>query len=316
MEIKEILGSTDGTDRTWEEARAFATSTLNLNPPVLRLIRGGWEGGFSPEEFLKIAGASRINLACLLQAAKVRGDGRKPGYEQALKALSTLGMNFGTLVVAVNLVTRLFLKSKPASYWKHLLQEMMSSIEVGYQIGTKIPEFGPASGALMGFAEYLGQMMAGIKNGAHLKQWKDLSVKHGKVGRKIEIDLFGCEMYQIGAFGIQHLGFGVNCAVGTALGMGKMSPEHLNLGREILCWQAALSWVSALRRGRDMPPDLEVREFFKEIAPPRDRSEKNLVLGVLYTEIAKVRGGGSDWTWHLPLPSYESTQNEWNLPVN
>lgn len=312
-EIQGYISTEPHGDPTWDNARAIVQNNLAVPPTLPRVIKTGWEGLASQADYLKLVGGSRINAGCLLSAAQIMSDGRKPSFPDVVQALNSLGMGYASVVLAVNTLTRRFLKSRPAPLWKSVLKDMMSSVEIGYILGSKVAGFGPPGGALMGFAEHAGLLLLCIDNPKGFKEWRFQTQRSGRLGRRAEIDFFGCEPYQVAALTIQALGFGVESAVGTALGVGRLDPQHLADDPKINCWRAALLWIDALKRGRDFPAQSAMRDFFKEIAPPRDASSKNLTLGVLYTEVAKVKNNGSDWTWHLPLPSYEATQEEWKL---
>ena len=80
-------------------------------------------------------------------------------------------------------------------------------------------------------------------------------------------------------------------------------------------WKAAYLWIEALKEGRNFPGDLEMRNYFPSIAPPKERSQKNPVLEVLHTEVARVRKDGSQLTWHLPKPSYDKTAEAYDLEL-
>lgn len=312
MEIRKFFNPAPEIDTSWQTARDLVATRLPINAAIIRLIKLGWESQISQEEFIKLIGGTRLNSGCLLQAAQIFADGRRPSYEHVVNAVNTLGLSYCSVVIAVNTLTRLLLKSKPPPIWQSFLKDMMSSIEVGSILGSKIPGFGESCGALMGFAEHAGQSILLMQNPKGFKEWR-LQRAKGRSARAIELQTFGCELYQVSALVLQHLGFGIDVAVGSAVGIGDLHPEHLALGDSILCWKAAIAWIDALKKGRDMPAETRMREFFPAIAPSRAAGEKNLTLGVLYTQVAKVKGAGSNWTWHLPLPSYEATSGEWEL---
>lgn len=313
MDLVTYLKETSEADPTWEEAKYYVLECLRLPTNLVRLVKGGWNGQLDLVEYLHLIGHCRINVGCLLEAAQIKSDGRRPDVTYLKKALESLGLMYGSVVVAINVVTRLALKSKPPAQWKSLVKEMMSAIEVGYRFGSKVSEISPAGGALMGFAEYFGPLVFMIAKPKEFKEWRLHYKKHGRVGRRLEIKLFGCEAYQVAALGLQSFGFGTEVAVGAAIGVGELNPQHVTLDRKIVRWKAAQKWIEALRLGRDMPADPKLREVFSEIMPPKKRSEKNLSLSVLYAEVARVKSLGSDWTWHLPYPSYEKTEEEWRL---
>lgn len=313
MDLLAYLNNSSETDPTWEEAKGYLSESLRIPTNLVRLIKGGWNGQLEMTEFIHLIGHCRINVGCLLEAAQIKSDGRRPDLTYVTKALQSLGLMYSSVVVAINVATRLVLKSKPPALWKAFLKEMISAVEVGYRFGSKVPEISPAGGALIGFSEYLGPAIFMIAKPKEFKEWRLQFKRHGRVGRKLEINLFGCEAYQVAGLALQQFGFGTEVAVGAAVGVGELNPQHITLDRKIVRWKAAQKWIEALRLGRDMPADMRMREIFPEIAPFKNRSEKNLALSVLYTEVAKVKSEGSDWTWHLPYPSYEKTEDEWQL---
>lgn len=313
MDLLAYLKDSSESDPTWEEANNYIRESVRIPTNLVRLIKGGWNGQLELTEFLHLIGHCRINVGCLLEAAQIKSDGRRPDMTYVTRALQSLGLMYSSVVVAINVATRLALKSKPPALWKAYFKEMMSAVEVGYKFGSKVAEISPAGGALIGFAEYLGPTIFMISKPKEFKEWRLQFKKHGRVGRKLEINLFGCEAYQVAGLALQQFGFGIEIAVGAAVGVGELNPQHVILDRKIVRWKAAQKWIEALRLGRDMPADPRIRELFPEIAPAKNRSEKNLSLSVLYTEVAKVKSDGSDWTWHLPYPSYEKTEEEWRL---
>ena len=312
-EISQLIDTSAKPDPTWQLAQSIVEQRIDAPSPVLQFVRGGWNERLASLEFVRLVGGSRMNVNCLLQAAEFYGDGRRPDATYIIKSVEKLGVRFSAVVLTINLLVRLLLKSKPPPLWRGLCREAMSSVEVGYRLGDKVPAIGSAAGALMGFARYAGLATLLIDNPVAFKEWRRREKLSGKVGRKVEVELFGCEGYQVSAFVLQRLGFGVSVAAGAALGVGDLNPSHLSLQKELLQWKAVIQWIDALRLGRDMPRDPEVRAVFPEIAPPKTGLARNPLLGVLYTEIAPIKGSGSTWTWHLPIPDYDQTAAEWKL---
>jgi hypothetical protein len=165
----------------------------------------------------------------------------------------------------------------------------------------------PAGGALIGFARDAGFALLMAQDGAGFKRWHNNRSGDPRADRESALKAFGTEPYQVSSFVIQQLGFGAELAIGAALATGRLNVEHISFGPEVVRWRAALEWIDALREGRSYPPEIEIRNFFPEIAPPVVQGRKNLVLDSLYAEVSKVKSGGSSWLWHLPRPSYEET---------
>ena len=312
-ELTQILSTGGEPDPTWTRAQELVQQHIDLPTTVGQLVRSGWSEKATPTDLVRLIGGAKINVGCLLQAAEYYGDGRKPDAAYIIRAVDKLGVKFSSVVITVNLIVRLLLRSKPPPLWRGLTREFMSSIEVGMKFGERVPAIGSPAGALMGAARYFGLSVLLIHDKKAFKEWRLAEKTHGKVGRKKELELFGCEPYQVAALTLQRLGFGVQIAAGAALAIGDINPQHLSLAPELLSWKAAIEWIDALRLGRDMPRNPDVRSFFPELAPPKGSNQRNPILGVLYTEIAKVKTEGSQLTWHLPVPDYDVTATEWGL---
>ncbi|MEZ4753299.1 MAG: hypothetical protein R3A13_03195 [Bdellovibrionota bacterium] len=289
-------------DPTWKRAMKVARSRLTVDSSAWNLIKSSWYGEAETRDFIKTLSFSKLNPNCLLSAAEMNTSEFEPKAATLEQAISFLGVRLCGVVLAINLACRQVLKTKPPSLWKKLFEEMMTTIEIGYRVGSKCKEIGIEGGALIGFARGAGLSLLMAENFKDYKKWH--SMTGGFENRELQIEMFGCEAYQVSAFALQVLGFGPEIALGAALGTGKLTHAHVEYPREILRWKSAFQWIECLKEGKSFPKEIDAKNFFKELVPP-GTSGQNLNLESLHAEVGKVRRTGSSWNWHLPGNSYE-----------
>ncbi len=293
-------------DPTWQRALEIAQEELRVGTVLWSAFRNGWIGNAEPVELLKAISMSHIiNPAALLAAAEMPLDRSEQSAESLLHAMSMIGVQMSTAVLAINYVGASILKKRPPPVWRTIFEEMMTSIEIGAKFGARVPLLSSSGGALIGFAKGAGLGLLLMNDPAAFLRWHRQT--GGFEGKELLLSSFGCEPYQVSACALQQLGFGADISIGAALATGSIEAPLLEIGPEVLRWKAAFLWIEALREGRNYPRDPEMRSYFREIAPPQDSSARNLVLESLYVDVAKVKRDGSRWTWHLPKPTYEET---------
>ncbi len=302
-------------DPSWAHAQDITAYFLKIPGPLLNIIRNSWSGILKPDEFVKYLGFTGLNPSCLLDAAEIPIDGQAANADSVHQAVHTLGVRFAAFVLATNVTVRTVLKGRPpiGSGWKELLQTTATDMEIGYKLGLRLETIGFEGGMILGFARYAGLGLLSIAHKDSYKIWKREFQRQGYVDRDLELQLFGCEPYQVSALVLQTLGLGTEIAFGSAIALGRLDPKHLQVEPNVMKWKSCYEWLLALKEGRNYPGDLEIRNFFPKIVPPKDRNQKNTVLEVLYTEVAKIRRDGSRWTWHLPKPGYDLTQEAFGL---
>ncbi|MCB0310406.1 MAG: hypothetical protein KDD42_04180 [Bdellovibrionales bacterium] len=310
-DVGTILGISNPDDRSWHIATAIATKQLRVPTHVWQVFRAAWSGSCEPRDLVRVLGFSRLNPPCLLDAAELNNVPPPSETGVVEHAIHTLGIRFSAVVLAVNLANRCVLSAKPGRRWQPLFQDMMTNIEIGYKLGTRAYELGIEGGALVGFATKIGEAFLMIHDPKAYKEWSLLSRNGEYSDQEIEHELFGCESYQVTAIILQNLGFGTEVAIGIACGAGRLDPGHISISQEAIMWKAAYLWIEALRAARNYPADPRMRQVFPELIPSANGNTqgKNMALGVLHTEVARVRQEGSRWTWHLPKPSYEDTSS-------
>ncbi|NLF25720.1 MAG: hypothetical protein GX589_08725 [Deltaproteobacteria bacterium] len=313
MDIIQYINDAAKKDPTWIRAHRIVEKHLIIPSALCNLIRLGWIGLIESPEFLKLLGFSTVNPACLLNAAGLATDGRRPSAKNVENSLRILGIRYSSVILAVNATMRSILKTKPSFGWRKLFENMMTDIEIGYRFGSHASEIGLEGGVVAAFAKNAGLGMLMAHDFPSYKKYSELCARHGRVGSKLTVEIFGCEPYQVSAFLIQALGFGTDASFGIALGMGDLDASKLELREGVVYWRAAFRWIEALYAGRNYPADLKSRNAFMALRPSKEPGPKNPVLESLYAEVAKVRRQGSTWTWHLPKPDYERVRQAYGI---
>lgn len=292
-------------DETWLHAKHLVHAGLQLPDHIRHLFYSGWKQSVNEDEFLRILGFSRLNPICLIEAAELTIGAGRPDVSKVREGVQNLGLKQSVIVLSLHYMCRLVLRSSPPPIWRTTFQDMMKSIEIGYRFGAKIGDLGMEGGAAAAWGAESGKLIALLTMPKEFSQWQRARNKSGTTP-KLERDFFGCELYQLSAFVIQSLGFGIELSYGVALKPGAFTSDELSLNREILRWKSARLWIEALSDGRNYPAQTSVRSFFPEIAP--NKKNQNITLQVLYTEIARIRAKGSSWFWHLPAEYREEDE--------
>lgn len=293
-------------DPTWKRAQQIVDDSMLVPSHIWSTLRKSWLGQLDQNEMLHNLSFSHLNIGCLLSAAGIQERASEGGIVAIKDALTTLGIPLAGVVLAVNYTCTIALKKKPPVAWRAVYQQMMDCIEIGAKMGARVEEIGTAGGALIGFSRGAGLALLMSFDAQAFKKW--YAMTQGVEGREMVLSSFGCEPFQVAAFCLQKLGYGTEISMGAAIATGDLHTDYLTLDRDIKKWRAAFKWIDALREGRGFPAEVELRSFFQELTPPSNPSVKNPVLDTLYTEVARVKRSGSEWSWHLPRQSYDETQ--------
>lgn len=290
---------------SWDRASQMVNRNLKISANSSHAIHTAWAGLCDNANFKRIVGLSDLSAKSLLKAAATWTNPEEQPPTTFDDILRVLGLPLSASVLAISAACRALLAKKPPVLWAKLSRRMMTEVEIGYYLGMRVLSLGPAAGMVVGAAYYLGIMIMLAENekGARELLGDSLILKAGPN----QISRFGCEAFQLSAFALQKLGFGVEISFGAALAAGGVDVTQLGLDDEVKRWLAAHSWITALRDGRGYPPELEYRELFHEIMPAADG--KNPTLGMLYTNVSSAKNEGSNWTWHIPHNSYEELED-------
>lgn len=294
------------SDPSWNRAKKVVKSTVQVPAQIWQLLRSSWNNLPVEKATIDYLANSSVGAGFLFDAGQPNVLGTLENVVSAEQALVALGPKMTATVLAVNYNCRTTLRYRPQIAWEKLLKEMATMMHVGALFGERIPAIGREGGVAVGFAKSAayGYLLVNFPR-EFKKYW--FSGGQTKSTRQMELDTFGCEASQIAAFILQQFGFGTALSMGVAVGIAHIEEtKHTRFTPEMQRWRAAFYWIEALRLGRNYPGKDSMREYFPELRP--GQGGKNTLLEVLYTQISAVQKNGSDWTWHLPRPSYEETQ--------
>jgi hypothetical protein len=256
---------------------------------------------------MRILGFVGMTPKCLLRAADISVDGEERRHHQDVeRAVALLGVRASAVVLGINYVCQTVLdKNPPDKLWASLFREMMNLVEIGYKFGSRADGIGAEGGMLMGFARSVG---LAVLLAEYPREFNDWFVKtRGVDNPHLVKNSFGCESYQVGAAAIQQLGFGSDIAIASALAVGHLNHDLIEVPDSIMHWKAAYLWIESLRNGQSYPQDIASRHCFNGLVPPTPGQPCHPSLGSLYNQVAQVRRRQSGWMWHLPANNYEET---------
>ncbi len=291
---------------SWAVALDIVRSCAKIPPKLPHIMRACWHGSVHPAQFMHFLAAPGLPVECLLRAAGISQQPGEPPGGQILEAVDILGVKASAVMLAINSLCERTLDSGPANrIWSPLFKEMMSEIEVGYHLGSSIERVGHEQGMLVGFSRLAGLAVLLIRFPDPFARW--FTETGGKGAPHLALSAFGCEPYQVSSVLMQHLGLGAEVALATASTLGGIDREILEVKSSLKDWAATFKWIHALKNGDEAPACEESRAAFPELCPSEGTAIVPQHLIFLREQVRELQGKSSDWTWHLPLPSYEET---------
>ncbi len=295
------------SDPSWRCALELVRTTLDIPTVLPALVKNSWSGLYETKDFMHGIGFPGSCPRSLIRAAQMTAQGEQETPADVERAVSVLGVQFSSVIVAVNFVCRAALMQRPPqALWTPLFREMMTAIEVGYHFGCIAPDIGAAGGALMGFSHNAGLAVLLAHDVQRFADWR--SEESDENSRQKALQFYGCEPYQVGAMTLQQLGFGPQIALAAALASGKLRHELIEVIPEVSLWRASSYWIDALRRGADFPTDAEARATFDHLPPAGVDGRTTESNAEFYGQFEQLTLNNSTWMWHLPKGSYEETE--------
>ncbi len=306
MSHQELQIDTQDKDPTWACALELVRATLDIPSVLPPLVKNSWSGLYETKDFMHGIGFPGSSPRSLMRAAEIASDTGQETPADVERAVSILGVQFSSVVVAINFVCRAaLLQRPPEALWAPLFRDTMTSIEVGYRFGCLAADIGAAGGALMGFSRNVGRNVLLAHDARRFSDW--CSSEPGNESRQKALQLYGCEPYQVGALTIQQLGFGPEIALAAALASGNLQHELIEVVPTVSRWKAAFHWIDALQRGAPFPTDAESRIAFDDLLPAGADGEPVDSGAPFHEQFAQLARNSSSWMWHLPKASYEET---------
>jgi len=299
------MQSAMGND-TWEEAYRAVHHAISIPSNLPSVVRASWLGTITPAEFVHALSVPGYAPQCLLRAAQLVKQGERLRAAEVQAAVEVLGVRASATILAINTICEATLDSGPASrVWTPLFKDMMSEIEIGYHLGSSAEQLGFEKGMLVGFSRLAGLAVLLASHQAVFSDWYQRTGGRGDAQETVEI--FGCEPYQVSSLLMQRLGLGAEIAMGAAVTLGSLDPSVVERKPTIETFKAAFHWLHALKAGLKHPGDPAALSFFPEMSELKQCEVLPMHLEMLFEEVLKIRSGHSQWTWHLPLDSYEET---------
>ncbi|MCB0318043.1 MAG: hypothetical protein KDD56_04750 [Bdellovibrionales bacterium] len=296
LNLDDVISS----DPTWKRAHELVNTYLPITTQTWQLVKASWYGEADLTRYVRTISFSYLDPKCLLVAAEMNNPAEfEPNVETLQQAIKFLGMKFSAVVLSVDVVCRMTLKTNPPSFWHKLFKDLITSVHIGYLFGAKCRELGLEAGAIMGFARYAGLVL--LLASDHEKYRQLINSKNANK----QLELFGCQDYQVTAIALQKLGYGTDVALGAALGIGKIAAKHNSYSREVLTWKNTVNWIEALEQGKPYPEIRTANRFFPELVPAGDNA-KNLNLDALHADIKPLLANGSNWMWHVARGGYSA----------
>lgn len=308
---------TDGEifpDDTWNVASETVQHSAHIPDSLPHLIRGCWNNIYTTDDFLRLAAHPEFKLDAIIHAAHIETDDALSSLHLR-EAVDKLGVKAASLILGINSICKVTLNAGPANkVWTPLFREMMSEVEIGYHLGLCADSLGHDHGMLVGFSRLAGLIILLTAHPKGFSEW--LAVSQSDSSHTEALRLFGCEPYQVSAILMQHLGLGPEAALATAFIHGNIQFQAIEKHSDFSSWSAAHHWIKALKDGHKSPDDRAAKIFFPDLLAAEDSTGTPLHLQTLYEEVERVRLTHSNWTWHLPLRSYEETAEAMVYRIN
>jgi hypothetical protein len=296
----------DLVEDSWAVAFDVVRASAKVPANLPHIMRTCWHGTVQPTQFLHFMAGPGLPLECLLRAAAIPHQPGEAPAAQLLAAVDMLGVKASAVILAINSLCERTLDSGPANrIWSPLFKEMMSEIEIGYHLGSSIERVGHEQGMLVGFSRLAGLAVLLIRFPDAFARW--FADTGGRGAPHLAVKSFGCEPYQISSALMQHLGLGAEVALATASTLGDIDSEIIEVKPSLKNWTATHKWIHALKNGDDAPACEQSRAAFPELCPADGAAVIPEHLLFLKQQVKELQGKPSEWTWHLPLPSYEET---------
>lgn len=296
----------DETEDSWAVAFEAVRASAKIPHSLPHILRTCWHDEVNPTQFLHLLAGPGLPTRCLLRAANVPHGTGEPAATELRNAVDILGVKAAAVMLAINTICERTLNSGPANrVWSPLFKDMMSEIEVGYHLGTSVEMVGHEQGMLVGFSRLAGLAVLLTRFPDDFTRWYTETKGANEPERALQA--FGCEPYQVSSILMQHLGLGAEIALATASVLGGIDTEIIEVKPTMRHWAATYHWIHALKNGQDAPACHEARSAFSELYAADGTVRAPEHLRLLREQVGEINKSQSQWTWHLPLPSYEET---------
>jgi hypothetical protein len=292
-------------DDSWSVALSVVRG-VHIPPALSQLLRGCQGGVVAPEDLLRVIGSKGLSPRSIVRAAQISDHTSPVSTKEIMAAVDMLGVKASSIILAINCVCEQILSSGPAlRLWAPMFKEMMSEIELGYHVGSSVEQLGIEQGMLVGFSRLAG---LGVLLKSSPDSYEEWHARTSFVLNPTEtLEAFGCEPYQVSSLLMQQLGLGIEVALATASTLGQIDSTIIESKPLFATWRATSDWIGALRSGAWEPESSASRELFWQLSSVPGAPLLPSHISALRDQATAIRSGNSQWTWHLPLSTYEET---------
>lgn len=184
-------------------------------------------------------------------------------------------------------------KRCPDDEWGELAQGMKLGVDLGFLVGTAIPNIGAALGALRGGVRSAAIATFHIHDQKGAKEYRrHLASKNLEFDQDWEVSRWGCSSAQVSSVMVQSLGFGVTFSnalyMSLTLSEAPLASGPLS-GCDLLAYRFAITqlWAKAVYETGSEPTIVHRGEFY----PVRTALEE------LVAQVSKIKSGAAEENW-------------------
>lgn len=227
-----------------------------------------------------------LKIPLYFAASKLYPEKFKAAEDDTIKAIISVlepGL-FAALVATIFLFRRVNKLATNHPSWETLSKAFLANTEIGFILGSAIPQVGAADGVLIGGIRFAALASFMLRSSEHYEKIK--KNKH-KPDVQNEMQTFKCNHCQISAIILQSLGFsGSTFDYSKAL---NFTNTELLTDKRLNSWRTAINIIDSIKEKSYQLKDSSLKRSF------RDNTASHLEN--LQTQILHVLKNGSSFTW-------------------
>jgi hypothetical protein len=248
------------SEESWLQAKAIASQLEPIPQSVSYAVQALWQNHTdniksnqstiseaSFESVRRMDKTSKLKTPMYFAAQSLYPERFELSEDDTSKALiRVLHPGLFAAILALVYLHRRLNKICTADQWNTLSKEMVLNMELGFLLGSSIPQVSPALGTLLGGIRYaaLGAMLK--KSPEQYSKYRNL--RKNRFDLEDEHTRWECDHAQVAAFLLQHLGFRKDF-VDTGFAMRAVDKGLERLPEELRLWRAIVLMLDAAKEG-------------------------------------------------------------------